>query len=81
MLDKIIPQLVMEMTEEIIKVTLECKLNLERATPRILELIKRRATEIMQYLIEMTDKSLLEDKAGRRKEGWLLRGTGTSVLS
>lgn len=75
-MDKIIPQLVMEMTEEIIKVTLECKLNLERATPRILELIKRRATEIMQYLIEMTDKSLLEDKAGRRKEGWVVERHG-----
>jgi hypothetical protein len=82
-LETIILQVVMELVGEIIKTVLECRLNIEKAGPRLLELMKRRAAEIMEYLIEMTDKSLLEDKSGRRKEGWAVerRGDKRAVMT
>lgn len=68
-METIILQLIREMVGEIIGIALECKMNLERMTPRILELLKGRAVEIIRQLIEMTDKAMLADKTSRRREG------------
>lgn len=71
-MESIVYQTVREMEEEIIETAMQCKLDLASAAPKILELLKRRAAEIMRWLIELTDKALLEDKAGRRREGWVV---------
>ena len=71
-METIIQQPVREIVEGIIETALECKLNLGSAVPRILELLKHHAAEIIGCLIEMTDKAMLEDKAGRRREGWVV---------
>ena len=82
-METIILQLIREMVGEIIGTALDCKLNLERMTPRILELLKGRAVEIIRQLIEMTDKAMLEDKTGRRREGLVVerRADKRSVMT
>jgi hypothetical protein len=81
--ETIILRLVREMVGEIFGIALECRLNLESMTPRILELLKGHAAEIVQQLIKMTDKALLEDKAGRRREGLVVerRADKRSVMT
>ncbi|MHC1785943.1 MAG: ISLre2 family transposase [Christensenellales bacterium] len=71
-MEDIILQLVVELVGEITSTALECRLNLEKMTPKLLDLLKRRAAEIVQQLINMADSALLADKAGRRKEGWVV---------
>lgn len=82
-METIILQLSREVVGEIIEIALASELNLERMTPKILELLKGHAAEIVQQLIKMTDKALLEDKAGRRREGLVVerRADKRSVMT
>ena len=68
-METIIQQQVTEMVEGIVEIALECKLNLESTTSKILELLKGQAARIVRQLIEMANEAMLEDKAGRRREG------------
>jgi hypothetical protein len=82
-LETIIHQTLVGMSGEIVETALGCNLNLEKAIPKIMKSIFRYAVDILQQLIEATDKSLLEDKAGRRKEGWVVerRGDKRAVMT
>ncbi len=70
-METIIQQIIKKLVEEIFGAATECELNLEKMTPRIQESLRVSTAEILRTLIELTDKYMLEDKAGRRKEGWV----------
>ena len=82
-METIIQQMIGEMVGEIIKTAVECELNLEKTVPRVQKVIYQRTREILHKLIEATDKSLLEDKTGRQKEGWVVerRGDKRSIMT
>lgn len=75
-METIIQQTGIKMAGEIVETALRCHLNLEKAIPRIMESLYGHTVGILQQLIEATDKSMLADKAGRRKEGWVVERHG-----
>ncbi len=82
-MEKIIHRILEEALVEVIKIAVDSQLNLEASIPRIKEALFEKTTELLRVLIESSDRSLLEDRAGRQKEGLKVerRGDPRSVMT
>ena len=76
MLEQIIQQTSIEMLEEITDIVVKHGVNLEEILPKVLSTARKSAKQIIEHIISETDEAFHNDKAGRKKEGWVVERRG-----
>ena len=77
-MELIIQRMCHEMLEKVTESVLENGLEVEKLVPIVALIAREASVQLIEQLITATDKAILQDKASRRKEGWVVERRGDS---